>query len=479
MDNCKAIGIACNNLGNILHSLLISPSGEPENDCCNRFSGGCLVEMAKGLYDESICIANFQLENATDKGQVADLRQQLADRLFNRSLFLLLVADEACAPIDCRQTALCDIQQVHKLDLTARVSWEEQNVFGSRSPEMFDRLLRRCTGLLRFYGDTELVATWNPEAIINEAEKMLSSVWDQPVAPLFESIRQIGRLQQLERVAMWHDMVRGKPEFAARLAIRSFIEDEFILEDSFTASASVWMKFVRDYEFKKGSSTAVTQVVRKKLESMLPLCKYIDVDLGKSVLFAVLLSNELRGSSMLKCINTQCLRMYDEYCRNEDSVGIVGYTSEGLVTVPVVQKADNGDRLRSSLDFVTKETPGQSIATFPRSLQNLSPTGITGTSAFIVLITSGTHWESETGTAVQETLRAALDAKINVLVLGVQITNDTFAEFSETMRSISGSSGCFSINETNVESTIAAVCALIWGEPVPRPPLQGMTMEQF
>ena len=50
--------------------------------------------MAKERYDEAILIATLQLEQALSEEQIAEFKQQLADQLFNRALFLLRVAEK-------------------------------------------------------------------------------------------------------------------------------------------------------------------------------------------------------------------------------------------------------------------------------------------------------------------------------------------------------------------------------------------------
>lgn len=286
----KAIGIACNNLGNTLHAMCSNAHGGESNrldgrlplDCCERLPGECIVKMAKERYDEAISIARSQLALASSDEQKADFTQQLADRLFNRCLFLLLVADEACAPEDSRQTALSDIEQVRQMDYELKEFWLERKLLLQRSSDYFYRLLRRCSGLLDFYSDDQLREIWNPTELVEDADRFLFAAWDQPMAPLFEQISRIGRLQQLECVAMQLDICRGRQILAARLAMRMFAEDEYLLESSFAVSASVLLNLIRDDDDWPGGWTSKTKAVRADLRKMLRRCKETRLDIGKS-----------------------------------------------------------------------------------------------------------------------------------------------------------------------------------------------------
>jgi len=117
----KAIGIACNNLGNTLHA--VCKQQKFVGECCNRIPGICALNTALQHYDESILIAQNHLNEAFGDEQKAEFTQQMADRMFNRAMFLLLIASDKCAPPNARMMALSDIEKVRRMDDDVKDFW--------------------------------------------------------------------------------------------------------------------------------------------------------------------------------------------------------------------------------------------------------------------------------------------------------------------------------------------------------------------
>jgi len=401
----KAIGIACNNLANTFHAIgNVAHVGESNRldgslpqDCCERSPGVCSVRMAMSLYDEAISVAQFQLGLAASDEEKADFTQQLADRLFNRALFFLLVVNEKCAPPTARATALSDIEKVRRMDTDVKDFWIDRKILLKRSSDYFYRLLRRCSGLLEHYSDEELRQIWNPNELVEDADRFLFAAWDKPSAPLFEQMTKIGRLQQLECVAMQLDICRGRQILAARLAMRMFAEDEYLLEGSFAVSASVLLKLIRDDEDWPGGWTSKTKAVRADLRKMLRTCKATRLDIGKGLVFAIELTDTWRDHQLLEVINSRCLELYDDCCLKDDCMGLVAYTTQGDLNVPICVKAENEGRQRTSLDLATSTTSEQASPAFLYALQMLidshtSPENDT----FVILLSDGKSFDPST-----------------------------------------------------------------------------------
>jgi hypothetical protein len=148
MENQKAKGIACSNLGNTLQAMY--HSGMYADDCCSMADQKCYIKSAIDHYDESIGVAEQQLHEAEGIDVKAQFAQQLGDRLFNYGLFLLLVANEPCAPKDAREKALAQIARAKELDEDVKDYLLTHKMLLSRSGDHFSRLLRRSLGLLGF-----------------------------------------------------------------------------------------------------------------------------------------------------------------------------------------------------------------------------------------------------------------------------------------------------------------------------------------
>lgn len=237
-------------------------------------------------YDESIEIAQSQLSRATTAEEKAGFAQQLGHRLFNRGLFLLLVANDGCAPENAKQLALLDLAKARQLDDEVRDFWLDRKLLLLHSVEYFCRLSRRAIGLLDFYDDDEVRAIWDVAEVVEDADRFLFAAWDQPSAPLFINMNRIGRLQQLESLAILLDIRRGRTMEAVRLAMRMLVEDENILECPFRMAATALLNFTRDDEWSDAWSQKTKSSMRVDLRTMLRTCRETYLDVRPSNLFA-------------------------------------------------------------------------------------------------------------------------------------------------------------------------------------------------
>lgn len=488
----KAIGIACNNLGNTLHAMWSSARVIESNslddgrplDCCDQIQGICIVQLAKTRYDEAIAISREQLELATSDEEKANFTVHLADRIFNRALFLLLVSGERCAPNNAREIALSDIGSTRQMDLDVEEFWLDRKILLDQSAEHFLRLLRRCSGLLDFYHDEELRGIWNPSDLVKDADCLLFAAWDQPSAALFKEISRIGRLQQLECVAMRLDICRGCQILAARLAMRMFAEDEYLLEPSFAASASVFVKLIREEENWPEGWTSKTNTVRTDLRKMLLTCKDTSLDIGKCLVFAVEISDKWRGHPLLESLNGLCLQLYDECCLKDDTMGLVAIPTQGDFNVPICIKAENEGRQRTSLDLATSTTTPVISPAFPFALQMLIDSNSSPENdAFIILFTDGYSWDSTTPTTFHDQIKRmnrSRETKLRIVILGIEIESEAVKTQCRFMCSLTKQSIYIDINENNIDQTFYEISTLIRGERTTTSLCsQGITVEKF
>jgi hypothetical protein len=149
LSDKKAEGIAATNVANTLQALFQSVSYA--GDCCRVFPGSCVIKLALENYNQAVELSRYHLRLVETDDEKVEYMQILSDRLFNRSLLLMHVYDEACAPPDARQMALFDIKNVRDLDTRIYCYYMSQNMLLEKSTEHFCRMLRRGYGLLGFY----------------------------------------------------------------------------------------------------------------------------------------------------------------------------------------------------------------------------------------------------------------------------------------------------------------------------------------
>ena len=151
----KAIGCACNNIGNTLFAMKVQGTKQPDDE--TDVGKGSVIKEANALvfYDEAIEIGQRELEEASGTESKADFAQRLGDRLFNRSLYLLHIQNDADAPTHARELALSDLTKVRDLDCDVREFWVDRQMLLLRSEEVFSRLIRRVHGLSEYYSEGE------------------------------------------------------------------------------------------------------------------------------------------------------------------------------------------------------------------------------------------------------------------------------------------------------------------------------------
>ena len=247
-DDQKAIGIASNNLGN---TLLAIRNQKLSTKSCFRIDGNCVHYQALESYNEAISSSTGEYDQSSHDTYSDDLHanlaEQLANRYFNRGLFFLITATDACAESDFVQRGRQDLLKALELDAEVRNIWVETRQVHKNSVRYFERLLRRANGLIGLIqGGIIDCGSWNVGEILEEADSLLFVVWNVPGSPLFDAFTPTGRLQQLEGTAIRYALCRGNTREAARMSMRMLVQDEHIGERPLMAAASAFLTWFRE-----------------------------------------------------------------------------------------------------------------------------------------------------------------------------------------------------------------------------------------
>jgi hypothetical protein len=281
----KAIGIAANNLGNTCMAIR---NQKLSTNRCFRIDGKCVQNQALVSYSEAIESATNEYDYISNTGNDdlrAKLKEQLANRYFNRGLFFLLTAGDACAAEEGTERGRQDLLKARALDAEVRDIWVETRKVHKNSVQYFERLLRRANGLigLLMLKNTAEGGSWNVAELLDEADSVLFVVWNMLGSPLFDSMSPTGRRQQLEATAIRYEMCRGNTREAARISHRILTNDEYIIEPAVSASASAMLSWFRE-EPPPQHLRAYEVAIQRELRCMLRSCK-ITRGAAKSVVF--------------------------------------------------------------------------------------------------------------------------------------------------------------------------------------------------
>lgn len=284
-DDQKAIGIASNNLGN---TLLAIRNQKLSTASCFRIDGNCVQHQALDSYNEAIRSSineyDKSLQDAESSDLSASLAEQLANRYFNRGVFFLITANDACADPDFVERGRRDLVRAAELDEEVRSLWVETRQVHKNCVRYFERLLRRASGLIDLMHKGILeTGSWKVSELLEEADSLLFVVWNVPGSPLFDAMTPTGRLQQLEGAAIRYAACRGSTREAARMSMRMLVEDEFIAERSLSAAASAILTCFR--EDPPPTCLRTTDLsIRRNLRSMLNSSKVAsDAAIGTNI----------------------------------------------------------------------------------------------------------------------------------------------------------------------------------------------------
>jgi len=476
----KAVGIAANNLGNTLFAIYYDAVEDAGLDEAGE--DGDLVSIALRHYGEAIDLAQREFDETSEFSLKAEFALQLADRLFNRGLFLLLVDGDERSPVEARRQAFSDIRRARDLDYDVKDYWMEHKLLFKNSASYYDRLICRINGLADFCDDVGINEAWDVKELINDADQLLYAAWNEPTAPLFEEVSRVGRLQQLEGAAILLWLGMGNHVEAGRLAMRMFAEDEYILERSFARAGDALLALLRGDTEEFAFSTKTSSCVRKDLRRMQKACKNVSLDTGKSLVFAIELSERWEGDPIMEKINSYCLTLYDRHISLHDHMGVVAFSSKESFTVELGTKEGNEGRQRTLLDIASSSTTEHPTPAFPLAVQMVVDSQASlENDSFILLVMDGCAWDTDTCSSLTsqiDRLNRERNSLIHVFIIGFDLKNEAVKRQCEELCSVSKSSKYIDGSIETIEGIFDTITTAIAGRPVTGF-LKGITMERF
>ncbi len=358
INDCKAIGVTCNNLANTLFAMQF----ERINDvnCCNS-TAPCYVKQALALYDEALGYSQKDFDDAEGDLKV-DYAIQLSDRMFNRGLYFLFIDGFECAPKDSRQRGYNDMTFSRNLHDDIRDYLLENRQLFARASPYFSRLLRRINCLAAFYDDIGLREIWDARTLLDEAHQLVDAATEASLkgnfCPLFQEVNRSGRQQQLDSLEILLALNCGDNCRAAKTGMRMLVEDVYLLESAYVRAAESLICHMKESDGNLAFSKRSIECTRNDLRTMVKSCKKKSLEIGKNVLFVLEIvpsqwqtsSNGADAGVLLDELRNRSLWLYDNVCQQDDQIGIVVNTMNETVSVEIGSKEENQGRQRAFLD---------------------------------------------------------------------------------------------------------------------------------
>ena len=169
--------------------------------------------------------------------------QYLANRYFNRAIFLLTTSADHKEPKEAEALGFRDLQIVNDMDVEIVDQCTEMGFTINRS-ERFELMISRIRGLLglaqKGFSSDELYI----EDQMNDFYNELKTALKNPSHELFKDMSISGRLQKFDtELIKYYRDVKHDNLSAAKVAIRMLIEDEYLFHEAEIEAIKVLLAF--------------------------------------------------------------------------------------------------------------------------------------------------------------------------------------------------------------------------------------------
>ena len=247
LGNKKAIGVACNNLGNTLLAAYRTLKATKEKRICG-FKKREIIARGTAFFHEAIQQGEAAYDEFYEREgwspNCLDFMQHLSNRYFNRAMFLLTVKDDHSRPDEIQELGMRDLQISRDMDVEindegTQIGWNVRT-----ADKKFEVMLSRFKGHISllemgFPDDFEL-DEWMGEACqIIRAELKIHET-----SELFAEIGPAGRMQQIESALMAYYAATDDISTAGKIAIRMLVEDEYTLPSVQLESIQILQQYI-------------------------------------------------------------------------------------------------------------------------------------------------------------------------------------------------------------------------------------------
>lgn len=278
LGNEKAIGVANNNLGNLMLAMyqkIKEEYSQTAPSCCGLSLGDIIargmhhfheaIRLGEKAYDEF-----YNAEGWTS--DCLDFMQHLANRYFNRALFLLSVKNDHESPADIEAQAVRDLEIARDMELEIIAYRKDAGLQrDSELDKVFNNSIVRARGhnMLHDLGyPDELMsakgypAEWGLKQRYEEMFEMIIAEKRKDNSRLLEDTTFVGRIQELEGELVRFMLHNGDHLSAARVAIRMIIEDEYAFADSLSVAMDAVRSYVDHTELALSQRVAVKHEIQ-------------------------------------------------------------------------------------------------------------------------------------------------------------------------------------------------------------------------
>jgi len=328
LDNKKAIAIASNNLGNTMLTIYRIMEASGSEEMCG-LSKSEVISKGNAYFAQSIKLGETAYDQFYNEQGWSEeclvFMQFLANRYFNRAIFLLTTSSDSKNRKDAEALGFRDLQITGDMDIEIVDQCLEMG-FKINRVERYELMMSRIRGLLALihlgYSPEELFI----EDQIKDMYQDLKNAMKNPSHDLFKEISVVGRMQKLDTVLMKYlSQAKNDNINAARVAIRMLIEDEYVFPDAEEEAMKILLAYMNTTEDENCPEDENGNIV-KELESAI---ESLDDEFVRSV----------KRSSEYSAGNKDAMRSLNMSTLSSSSLGNVSNKSVAVNVDPSKEKS--------------------------------------------------------------------------------------------------------------------------------------------
>ena len=249
LNNKKAIAVASNNLGNTMLTMYRTMVVSGDKTMCGLEKKD-IVAKGTAYHAHAIKLGEeaydlFYEEQGWSE-ECLQFMQFLANRYFNRAMFLLTVKHDHEHQHEAESMGFRDLQITSDMDVEIVDQCLEMG-FKINRVERYDLMMSRVRGLLALAKIGYSVDELDIEEHIKGLFRDLKSALKNPGHELFATVSPAGRMQKLDaELIKYLLLAKNDRTNAARVAIRTLVEDEYISCYSQQEAYKALLKFMEE-----------------------------------------------------------------------------------------------------------------------------------------------------------------------------------------------------------------------------------------
>ncbi|CAB9506181.1 expressed unknown protein [Seminavis robusta] len=420
LGNQKAIGVANNNLGTMVLQEQMESFGT-DRHFDNSMFGICISEIYNvgiNYFDESIKNGSFEYELARDTEDMGPYAKQLANRHFNRGMFLVVVRHHPLCPSWINEDGVSDILRAKDLDLEVMKFLHLNHLEKAYEVQEFESLLRRARGILLLVRNYGFADPWGIDTLIEMADTMLSEAVF--TSNLFNAMGRVGRRQQIDDLRIQHELCKKDYLAAGKIAMRMLVEDEYIIDTVIVNASTAVNRYFQSEGIRIPTINATQYLQRETRKAQVNVMRE-----AKNVFFCLDYSGSMAGERMARA-NKNLLWVYHEHCSDKDMVGFIRFNHDidDSLWFPLGKKGDWGQVQEAVLMQATGAEGGTRFyAALNRCVTQILNTE-TKNDTWIIALTDGeSSWDHPAKKVVERISNSnkKRSAKIHVIIIGFEV----------------------------------------------------------